>query len=164
MIYSTQSALNTMAENLILHTYSLHAPMFYSMDADTEHKRTVVANLLQDYSFFFVNYDDILIPNHPILISIVLQMIFHLHGGKHFVDFSNMDIVFALASTVVCCTLKEYKTGRYVQLEFGGEMCSIFDTCLEKIKEIRGNPVLRSLLDAMKTRVVAHSGQLVTSD
>ena len=140
--------------------------MFDSMDVDAEHKRTVVANLLQDYSFFFVNYDDILIPDHPILISIVLQMIFHSHGGKlqDFVDFSNMDIVFALASTAVCCMLKEYETSRYVQLEFGGEMRSIFDTCLEKIKEIRGNLELCSLLDAVQTRVVACSGQLVTSN
>ena len=155
-----------MAENLVPHTYGLHAPMFYSVDADAEHKRTVVANLLQDHGFFFVNYDDILIPDHPVLVSIVLQTIFHSHGGKlqDFVDFSNMDIIFALAGTAVYCALKEYETGRYAQLEFGGEMSSIFDTCLEKIKEIRGNPELCSLLDAVQTRVVARGGQLVTSD
>ena len=93
-------------------------------------------------------------------------MIFHSHGSKlqDFIDLYNMDIVFALAGTAVGCVIKEYETGRYVQLEFGGEMRSIFDTCLEKIKEIRGNPELCSLLDAVQTRVVARGGQLVTSD
>lgn len=114
------------------------------------------SELLKDLNFFLVDYESTRLPAHPVLTTLILQTVFQSHGGKlqSFVDFTNLDTIFALSGIVIYSVLLEYQSSIHHPADFGVEFCTKFNECKQKLSETR-DQVAREELHKLQSDLVA---------
>lgn len=140
-LISTVLAFKAIATSLVPYAFKLHPDIFIPMSAAIQHKMETASKLLKDLNFFLVDYKSTCLPAHPALITIILQTIFQSHSGKlqSFMDFMNLDTIFALSGVAIYSVLLKYQTGIYHPADFGTEFCTKFNECKKKLNDIRDN-------------------------
>ncbi|KAH7918172.1 hypothetical protein BV22DRAFT_1134800 [Leucogyrophana mollusca] len=101
--------------------FSLHAPI-RSLDSDSEYKQHIIGQLLNNFNYLntydtlrrdvFVRYLE-----NDLMVFLILDVVW-LGGHSKDVDLSQLDNIFALAGAALHCSIDEYTTSKYKNIEF----------------------------------------------
>ncbi|KAH7921463.1 hypothetical protein BV22DRAFT_1132251 [Leucogyrophana mollusca] len=146
--------------------FPLHAPI-RSLDSDSEYKQRIVSQLLDNFSYLnaydtlgrdvFVRYLE-----NDLMAFLILDVVW-LGGHSKDVDLSKLDNIFALAGAALHCSIDEYATGKYKNIEFSEKnYYDVFQRIVKYIKiTIRENPVSSAAFDEYCQLLVARGESLI---
>ena len=156
LISSVCLSFKVNASILVPYAFNLHPQLSVPPSVATQHTMETTSELLKDLNFFLVDYESTCLPAHPVLTTLILQTVFQSHGGKlqSFVDFTNLDTIFALSGIVIYSVLLEYQSSIHHPADFGVEFCTKFNECKQKLSETR-DQVAHEELHKLQSDLVA---------
>ncbi|KAG1856537.1 hypothetical protein C8R48DRAFT_805877 [Suillus tomentosus] len=115
------------AQDLVEILYSLQLSIWTDLTAQINHTKSTVAFLIRDDSLNYIFGDSVMLDDgrnfrfpfeHDAIIQIALRAAFR-DGYDRFIDSdSSLDNIMALSATAACCSLHEFSTGVFKQIDF----------------------------------------------